>query len=164
VPWKKPFLCPKLTLVCHQQSHLIIAARVSHSPSQDYPGFRTVLREAAQIVHFEKVMADAAYDGESNHVLCHEELGIPSCIIPARRWKRRRRSAPKTQYRKQMHNHFPKRAYRQCNQVESVISRNKRQLGASVRARRWFTQKRECLLKVVAHNLMIVAASFHDKP
>jgi hypothetical protein len=158
-----PILWPKLTLICHQQTHLIVGVHVGQSPSQDYPGFACVLRQASRLVHFDRVLADAAYDGESNHVVCHQELKIRSCIIPARRFvKRRNRMMGK--YRRQMLLHFPRRIYKQRCQVESVISRNKRRLGAHIRARRWFSQKRECLLKVITHNLMILAVYARNQP
>jgi hypothetical protein len=40
--------------------------------------------------------------------------------------------------------------------VESVISRNKRLLGSALRSRSDAAQARECLLRVLTHNLMIL--------
>jgi len=49
-----------------------------------------------------------------------------------------------------------KRKYRQRWQVESVVSRLKRRLGYASRARRNETRATECLVRVLAYNLMIL--------
>ena len=51
------------------------------------------------------------------------------------------------------------RVYGQRWQAESGFSRNKRLLGSALRARRWPDQKREILLRVLTHNLMLLAAA-----
>jgi len=76
---------PKLSLVGDEHSHLIAGAWVSWGPSQDSPQFAPVIRQAARNVHWDRVIADTAYDGEHNHVLCREQLGIRSTIIPPER-------------------------------------------------------------------------------
>jgi transposase len=48
--------------------------------------------------------------------------------------------------------------YGQRAQAESVFSRGKRRLGATVAAVRWANQKTEILLKAFAHNVMLLAA------
>jgi transposase len=50
------------------------------------------------------------------------------------------------------------RVYGQRAHAESAFSRNKRRLGASVASVRWANQKTEVLLKVLTHNLMLLAA------
>jgi hypothetical protein len=78
--------------------------------------------QAARHVRFDRLLADAGYDAEHNHVLCREELGIRSTVIPAR--KRRTRAWPTTKYRRQMKRRFFRRLYGQRWQVESAISRH----------------------------------------
>jgi hypothetical protein len=145
---------PKLTLVCDRRSHLLPGAYVSMGPSQDSPQFTPAMKEAAALVSFDRVLADAGYDAEHNHVLCRKSLGIRSTVIPAR--KRNTRKWPKAKYRRQMKKRFHKRVYGQRWQVESAISRNKRLLGSALRNRTWFHQKLECLCRVLTHNLMIL--------
>ena len=148
---------PKLSLACHTRSHLIAAAVVTDGPSQDSPQFPAVMRQAAPLAGWRRVLADAAYDGEHNHRLCREGLGIPETVIAlnprnaGRRW-------PRTPYRRAMRQHFPKAAYDQRWQVESAIARHKRRLGPGLRARSPTSQADECLLRVVTHNLMLLAA------
>ena len=73
----------------------------------------------------------------------------------------------KTRYRRQMVRRFRKRprgsrhkrVYGQRWQAESGFSRNKRLLGSALRARRWANQKKEILLRVLTHNLMLLAVA-----
>lgn len=145
---------PKLTVVCHRQSHLLPGAYVSRGPSQDSPQFTPAMIDAAELIAFDRVLGDAAYDAEHNHVLCREKLGIRSTVIPAR--KRNSRKWPTAKYRRQMKKRFFSRVYGQRWQVESAFSRHKRLLGSALRARLWSHQKAECLLRVLTHNLMIL--------
>jgi transposase len=101
------------------------------------------------------VLGDKGYDGEHNHRLCREELGIRSTIIPINK-RNRGRKWPTTKYRRQMRRRFFKRQYGQRWQAESVFSRLKRRLGSALTARSASTQKREILLRVLTHDLMIL--------
>src|SRR5262249_23148999 len=111
------------------------------------------------------LLADAGYDSEANHAACREQLGVRSTVI-ALNW-RGRRKWPRAKYRRQMVRRFRRRprqgrsprVYDQRAQAESVFSRSKRRLGASVGATKWVNQKTEILLKVVAHNIMLRAAT-----
>lgn len=148
---------PKLTAVFDTATHLIAGVVTSRGPSQDSPQFAEAMRQAAGNLHPRRVLADKGYDAEHNHALCREELGIPSTVIPinprrsGRRW-------PKTRYRRQMKRRFPKRQYRQRSQAESGFSRHKRRLGSALTARHEPTQFRELRLRVLTHNLMLIAA------
>jgi transposase len=87
-------------------------------------------------------------------------------VIPLNR-RNAGRKWPKTRYRRQMVKRFRKkprgsrhrRVFGQRWQVESGFSRNKRLLGSALRARRWPNQKREILMRVLTHNLMLLAAA-----
>jgi hypothetical protein len=149
---------PKVTLVGDTHSHLIAAGIVTKGPSQDSPQFKPALRQAATVVTWDRLLADAAYDAEHNHQLCREHLGIRSTVIPLNR--RRGRLWPKSRYRRQMKRRFHSQVFRQRWQIESLISRHKRLLGSALRARRWTTQKQECLLRILTHNVMILRPSF----
>jgi len=146
---------PKLTVVCHTRSHLLAAAEATRGPSQDSPQFLPALRQAGQLLRWHRLLADAGYDAEHNHVLCREQLGMRRTVIAlnprgtGRRW-------PTTRYRRQMKAPQARRGYGQRWQVESAISRNKRLLGSALRARNNAAQARECVLRVLTHNLMIL--------
>ncbi|MBX3396767.1 MAG: transposase [Phycisphaerae bacterium] len=98
---------PKLTLVCHTHSYLFAAAVVSPGPSQDSPQFPPAVRLACDHLPIDRLLADAGYDGEHNHRLAREELGIRSTIIKLNR--RNARKWPTARYRRQMKRAFPKR-------------------------------------------------------
>ena len=145
---------PKVTAVCDCDTHLFAACMVTRGPSNDSPQFAPAILQASKFVNFEALVADAAYDGEHNHRLCREGLGIKKTLIPLN--KRRTRKWPKSRYRRQMKTHFDKELYNQRWQIESAYSRNKRLLGSALRGRTDDSRERECLLRILTHNLMII--------
>lgn len=70
----------KLSLVCHLSSHL----RPKLSVKME------VMQQAAQQIGWHQVLADAAYDGEHNHLPCREPVG-PFTLIPLNRCNSGRR-------------------------------------------------------------------------
>lgn len=147
---------PKLTLACETQSHLICAAALGQGPSQDAPQLVPMLLQSSWHLDLDRALADAAFDSEDNHRLAREGMGIRSTII-ALNWRGSRRW-PKTHYRRQMARRFPRRVYGQRWQVESVFSRLKRRLGSALRSHARAAQQREGRLRVLTHNLMLLAA------
>lgn len=160
--WKKAIrrkaLCkrwPKLSVFCHRRSHLWAAARVGIGPSNDSPEFAPLVREADALADWGCVMADAAYDSEAHHILCRETLNIERTIIPVQ--TRNSRKWPRSRYRREMKARFARGAFGQRWQVESAFSQHKRRLGSFLRARSEDARERECYLRVLTHNLMILA-------
>lgn len=145
---------PKITLVCHTDTYLFAGCIVSSGPSNDSPEFAPAVRQAHQCIRFRRMLADAAYDGEHNHCLCREELGITESVIALN--KRRGHKWPKSPYRRLMKERFPKKTYNQRWHVESAISQDKRILGSALRARLEQSRQRECLLRILTHDLMII--------
>lgn len=145
----------KLTVVCHNPSHLIASAVVSLGPSNDSAYLPAAVTEAVENLSIGRLLADAGYDAEANHRLCREELGIRSTVIAvnARGCKTGEITG---RYRNQMYKRFPKRKYHQRWQIESVISRMKRRLGYALRARDEQSRRNECLFRVLTYNLMIL--------
>lgn len=145
---------PKITAVCDTCTHLFAACIVTRGPSNDSPQFAPAVIQASQFVQFAQLLADAAYDGEHNHELCREGLGMTGTMIPLN--KRRSRKWPKSRYRRQMKTQFDKELYNQRWQIESAFSRNKRLLGSALRSRTEHSRERECFLRILTHNLMIL--------
>jgi hypothetical protein len=108
-----------------------------------------------RVRHF-VLLADKAYDAEHNHELARDQSFIRSTVIPLNR-RGRGRKWPATKYRRQMRRRFPRRKYGQRWQAESVSSRHKR-LDDALRSRSPEAQERECRLRVLTHNVMILAA------
>jgi Transposase DDE domain len=146
-----------LAVLCHTASHFLAAAAVRVGPTNESPLFAEVIDQAAGLARWDRVLADAAYDAEPNHALCRDDWGIRSTVIPVNR-RGRGRKWPRSKYRRQMRRRFPKVKYHQRWQVESAFSRHKRLLGAALRSRSDPARERECLLRVLTHNLMLLAA------
>jgi hypothetical protein len=157
---------PKLTAVLEARSHLFLSARVSRGPSQDSSQFKPTARAAADHGPIDTLLADGAFDAEHNHAYARERLGIRATVIPLNR-RNSGRKWPRSRYRRQMVKRFRKkprgsrhrRVFGQRWQIESGFSRNKRLLGSALRARRWPSQMREILMRVLTHNLMLLAAA-----
>lgn len=149
---------PKLTLAVHTASHLIAGAWPGEGPGADAPGFGPVTRQAVALLgRVTAAVADAGFDTEGAHVLCHQTLGIRRTAIRLNpRRARQTRKWPRTPYRRAMRRGFAWRLYRRRLQVESVISRVKRHLGSALTARRREHQREEQVLRVLTYNLMIL--------
>jgi hypothetical protein len=141
-------------LVCDTDSYLFAALVVSDGPSQDSPEFPDAIRQAVSHLPIDRLLGDAGYDGEHNHRLAREELGIRSTVIALN--KRNTRKWPKTRYRRQMNKRFHRRIYGHRWHIEAAISQNKRRLGSALRSRKDTTRESECMLRVLTHDLMIL--------
>lgn len=145
----------KLTIVADNASHLIAGAGVSVGPSNDSPLLPNAVRQAAEHIYIDCLLADAGYDAESNHEICRNELAIRSTVIPVN--SRSRKEGQTTgYYRNQMKQKFPTEIFGQRWQVESVFSRFKRRLGYALRAKLEQSRIAECLVRVLTYNLMIL--------
>lgn len=159
-------LWTKVTAAVDTASHFLTGATVAAGPSNDSPQLRPVMAQASLVVTWDRVLADAAFDSEAHHRFCREELGIRSTVIPLNR-RNRGRKWPKTAYRRQMVKRFRKkpkgsrhrRVYGQRWQAESAFSRHKRRLGSALGGRSDASRERECRLRVLTHNLMLLAAT-----
>ena len=60
-------------------------------------------------------------------------------------------------YRRAMRHRFPKTTYNQRWHAESGFSQHKRRLGSALTARGNASQARELVLRVLTHNLMLLA-------
>ena len=106
-------------------------------------------------VHFDRLLGDAGFDAEPNHRLARDELGIRSTVIPVNR-HRGNRTSPNGKYSGQMARRFPCQLYHQRLHIESNFSQHKRVLGSSLRARGRWSRVRECYLRILTHNAMIL--------
>jgi transposase len=155
---------PKLTAAVDTHSHLIAGATVTAGPSNDSPQFAPVLLLASLGIAWDRVLADAAFDSDAHHRFAREGLGIRSSVIPIN--PRRHHRVPSGTYRAQMARRFRpkpegsrhKRVFGQRWQAESAFSRHKRRLGSAVAGRSEQSRTRECFLRVLTHNLMLLAA------
>ena len=144
---------PKVTIVCDTHTHLIAGCIVTRGPSYDFPLFEKAMRRASKQLRFARILADCGYDSEANHRFGREVLGIHTIIaLNARGFTK----TPTSPYRAEMKHQFDKETFNHRWQVESVFSRDKRLLGSALRNRTEVSRQRECLLRVLTHNLMII--------
>ena len=145
---------PKLAVVGDCKTHLILSAITTRGPTVDVNQFCKTLKPAADKCRIKHLLADAGYDSESNHRYAREVCQIET-TIPAK-YGRPTTKLPKGKYRREMRTDFNEDAYGQRWQVETVYSMIKRNQGSELRARSYWSQCREMLLKVLTHNIAII--------
>ena len=142
-------------------SHVILAARATTGGGGDQPFFPLLLAEACRRCKVHVAVADAGYDSEANHLSARRDLGVRSIIPPDS--GRPTAKLPPTRYRRHMRRRFQRQAdqrwYGQRWQAETVNSMIKRNLGSALRATTARRRSYELLLRVITHNLMILAQS-----
>jgi transposase len=149
---------PKLTAVVHTASHLIAGAVPGVGPSQDSPDFAPAVRQAAALVASDAALADAGYDAEHDHRLCHQELGMRQAVIafnPRNTGDR----GPKAPDRRALRQAFPAGLHRQRWHAECAFSQHKRRLGSALTSRRTAAQRDEPAPRVITHDLALLAAA-----
>jgi transposase len=120
---------------------------------------------ASLLILWDRVLADAAFDSERHHRFAREDLGIRSSVIPIN--PRGHEGEPGGRYWRQMARHFRprtdgsrhRRVFGQRWQAESAFSRHKRRLGSVLHGRSDASRERECRLRVLTHDLMLLAAT-----
>jgi hypothetical protein len=149
---------PKIVLVTDCQSHLVLAAVPGRGPGSDLQQFEAAIKDAAVRARIGTLLGDADYDAEWVHEQLRETYAIRTIIPPER--GRPSENPPVGRWRRWMRQQFGrlKRKYGQRWQTETVNSMIKRRLGSALRARTYWSQCREIILRVITHNVMIVAS------
>jgi hypothetical protein len=148
---------PKLELVGDCETHLVLCAFATLGPMVDLNTFRRLLFGTLRrvVAGVGTILADAGYDTESNHRFARDGCGVRS-VIPALHG-RPTDKLPSTPHRRRMKLYRDHR-YGQRWQAETIISMIKRNLGAFVAARSDRARGAEVMLKVLTHNIMLIAA------
>jgi hypothetical protein len=145
---------PKAGILCDCRSHLILAVVPGRGPAPDIPHFRAALDQALSRVRIDTLVADAGYDAEHAHEFGRDERGVRT-LIPAKIGRATTKPA-RGYWRRQMQRRLHLTRYGQRWQVETVNSMLKRLLGAALRARSYWSQCREILLRAITLNVMIL--------
>ncbi len=145
---------PKAGLLCDCASHLILSVVPGQGPGPDIKHFQPLLDQALRRVRLDTAAFDAGYDSKDAHRFARNERGVRS-LIPA---KIGRPSAKplRDYWRRQMRSRLHLTRYTQRWQIETVNSMLKRLLGSAMRARNYWSQCREILLRAITHNVMIL--------
>ncbi len=150
------------------QPQLVACLVVKEFLCLDYRGIHVMLREWSElrevlgltkVPHFTTLLGDAGYESERFHSLCRDALGIRSIIPTTERGRPRADGQARPvngAYRRLMKRRFPKKTYGQRWQIETVFSMLKRNLGAALRARHYYSQTREIRARILTHNIMIL--------
>jgi hypothetical protein len=138
---------------------MILAARASIGGGPDYEHFIPLLSCARSRTGLDLCLADAGFDSEPNHRHARRALGIKA-LIPATSGRPTKKPF-KGKYRREMQKVFRsarrRKPYGQRWQCETVNSMIKRNLGSACKARTATGRKKDLLLRVPTHNLMIIA-------
>ena len=145
---------PKVGIAMDTTSFLILAGMPSWGPSPDIIHFHELLTKAAGEKNIQRVTADAGYDAEHAHVFARETLGIQS-IIP-NRIGRPTTKLPSGKYRRIMALRFNHKLYGQRWMIETLNSMFKKRLGSFLRARTYWSQMREIMLRLFSFNVLIL--------
>lgn len=145
---------PKVGLICDTANHLILCGIPERGPQFDRTHFKVALQEATQQKQIKNLAADAGYDGEHNHAHARNTYHLRTIIPPL--IGKQTATLPRGKYRRLMRVRFPQELYGQRWQVETVMSMLKRNFGSYTRARSYWSQCKEILLRLFTHNVMIV--------
>ena len=152
---------PKLSLAVDAASHVILAAIATTGAGGDQPFLDGLLYQAWRRTggRVRCVVADAGYDSEDNHRIARRDMRVRSIIPP--KAGRPTNKPPREPMRRNMHRRFKRgadaAAYGQRWQVETANSMIKRNLGSAMRARTAVGRRHELLLRVLTHNVMLLA-------
>jgi hypothetical protein len=144
---------PKAGIVCDCRSHLILSLVPERGPGSDSSHFQRAFDQARRRTHFAALAADAGYDGEHNHVYARRH-GVRTLIPPL--IGRPTDKPPAGYWRRTMKRVLPRSRYGQRWQVETTNSMLKRLLGSALRARSYWSQGRELVLRALTLNIMIL--------
>jgi len=149
---------PKLSAAVASSCHLILAAKVRTGNGSDAPDFDDLLTRSWQRAKVKTVVADSGYDSEENHRIARQEMGVRSIIPPG--IGRPTAKLPRGRWRRHMARRFARKAdqaaFGQRSQSETVHSMIKRNCGSALRSRTPERRKKEMLLRVITHNIMLL--------
>ncbi len=145
---------PKVGIVMDTASFLVLAGVPSWGPSPDICHWKQVLTNASKKARIVRIAADAGYDAEHAHVFAREMLHIKS-IIP-NRVGRPTTKLPSGKYRRLMALRFDTKRYGQRWMVETLNSMLKKRLGSFLRARTYWSQMREIMLRLFTFNVLLL--------
>jgi hypothetical protein len=151
---------PKLAVAVAAGCHLILAAKARIGNGSDSPDFQELLLGSWRRAAVKVVVADAGYDSEANHCIARQDMGVRSIISPG--IGRPTSKLPASRWRRHMARRFARKAdqklYGQRAQVETVHSMIKRNQSSALRSRTPERRKKEMLLRVLTHNIALLAA------
>jgi hypothetical protein len=155
---------PKLAVGVSTHSHLVLSLWTGTGAGGDQPHFKPLVSAARARVPNRRftVVGDAGYDSEPLHHWTRSQMNLRSIIPPSSGRPRPAGVRPGGHWRGRMSKLLGTKAsrkrcrYTQRWQVETAISMKKRNLGSALAGKTAWSRKRDMMLKVLTHNLMIL--------
>ena len=141
----------KLSGCADTDKHLFLSAVIRKSKRHDNIDFKLVIKKAKKNTKkpIKINTGDKAYDSEENHEFAEEE-GFEH-IAPLRNkvpvWRTRGK------HRKRLRRNFPRKKYHRRSIIENMFYCVKRLCGKVIYAKKWITQKKEMLAKILCYNI-----------
>jgi hypothetical protein len=136
----------KLGISADMNKQIILRQEINKGPRNDNKDFMSLMKD----IKTSFVCADKGYDSTLNHAFVERNLNAKSCIKVKEKMISKR---IKSTLRKRVLKNFDNKTYHQRSKVESIFSSIKRKYGSCLRARTFYSQKKEVICKLIAYNL-----------
>jgi len=138
----------KLSISADLDKQTILRQSIHKSPRHDNKDFMILMHDMKS----KAVCADKGYDSNENHRFVMQDLKAKSLIAIKNYGNKRHRNWRKD-WRRIAKRQFDEKEYHQRSKVETIFSCVKRKYGSSLRARDFYSQKKEVLCKLIAYNI-----------
>ena len=132
----------KLSIAIDTNKQSVLAYKIRLSPRNDNIDFKSVLKNLSA----KFVVADKGYDSKANRYFVLRKMKAYPHIA-------KRKTSGTTYERTGVKLKFDERIYHQRSKVETVFSVIKRKYGSMVLSKRFDTQKKEVIFRIIAYNL-----------
>lgn len=147
----------KLSIAADLDKQLILRQSIHKSPRHDNKDFMILMCN----MKTKTVCADKGYDSNENHRFVMQDLKAKS-LIAIKNYSNKKHRNWRKDWRRVALNQFDEKEYHQRSKVETIFSCVKRKYGSSLRARDFYSQKKEVLCKLVAYNVDRITKDIFD--
>ena len=138
----------KLSIIADLDKQLIMKQSIHKSPRHDNKDFMTLMHNIKAKI----VCADKGYDSNENHRFIMQDLKAKS-LIAIKDYGDKKHKNWRKDWRKVAKRKFDEEEYHQRSKIETIFSCVKRKYGSRLRARNFYSQKKELLCKLIAYNI-----------
>ena len=138
----------KLSIAADMDKQLILRQVIHKSPRHDNKDFMILMCD----IKAKAVCADKGYDSNENHRFVMQDLKAKSLIAIKNYGNKKHRNWRKD-WRRIAKRQFDEKKYHQRSKVETIFSCIKRKYGSNLRAKDFYSQKKEVLCKLIAYNI-----------
>jgi len=139
----------KLCVSSDLEKQIILKQEIHKGPRHDNKDFLPIIDG----IQAKYVCADKGYDSFRNHMVIMKTLKAKSLIKIKEYSVNKRIPRAGRKYREKAIREFDETLYHQRSKVESIFSSIKRKYGSCLKARTFYAQKKEVILKLIAYNI-----------